>query len=60
MNNFNNSFNSYLIGKYKKKLLFSNEYYAELFRIINKKKNKIVSLKVLKNYKSIITDKNSS
>ena len=41
MNNFNNSFNSYLIGKYKKRLLFSNEYYAELFRIKNKKKYKI-------------------
>lgn len=41
MNNFNSSFNSYLIGKYKNRLLFSNEYYAELFKIKNKKKYKI-------------------
>ena len=38
MNNFNSSFNSYLIGKYKNRLLFSNEYYAELIKIKNKQK----------------------
>ena len=50
MHKLNNSFNFYPIKKTKNNLLFSNEYYAELFKV--KKKNNY-NLTYIKSFKDL-------